>query len=382
LFGKITKFHGSALVEAEIIASVLPETMPLVSDGIDNLGSSYTLAPGSVMIVTGTDKRYILGTDSTWEEMPDVGSEVDEIKAVIPESATAANKLATASDISGENISGSASSTALSVTDAADSRILGISIRGRSSVTGGSIVSVGDNGLTVTTENSDSSQSTSAAFSQSLPVRGIDSDTYDEIIYHGDRQQIVRRCGLVTLSQCTYWRLYEFTEGVKLFGGFITAGCKRAVSGAIGFPCVCDSYTSSLIDPRKMPDKCISVGGNFKGSTMPHPSIVVRDDGYSDVESFLADNGNVTVLFPYSDAAVTSASVSSAEAAALRGLRTFAGTTSVSATDAPIIALEYIRNTDNGKAVEAMFDTQQSQIDNHEQRIADLEDAVAELGGV
>ena len=276
----------------------------------------------------------------------------------------------------------SSSSSSFPITDAADSRILGINIKGRSNVIDGSIVSVGDNGLTVTTENSDSSQSTSAAFSQSLPVRGIDSDTYDEIIYHGDRQQIVRRCGLVTLSQCTYWKLYEYPGGVKLFGGFITAGCKRAPTGVLlGFPCVCSSYTSSLLKPTEMPDKSISVGGNFKGSAMPNPSIVVRDDGYSDAESFLANKGNVTVLFPYSDAAVTSASVSSAEAAALRGLRTFAGTTSVSATDAPIIALEYIRNTDNGKAVAAIFDTQQSQIDNHEQRLADLETAVAEIGG-
>ena len=131
-----------------------------------------------------------------------------------------------------------------------------------------------------------------------------------------------------------------------------------------------------------MPDKSISVGGNYKTSGGQYPTIAVRDDGYSDVTSFLADKGNVAVLFPYSDAAVTSASVSSAEAAALRGLRTFAGATLVSATDAPIITLEYIKNTDNGKAVAAIFDTQQSQIDSHEQRIADLEDAVAELGGV
>ena len=289
-------------------------------------------------------------------------------------------------DLSGKpdcDISGSASGTALSITDAADSRILGISIRGSSSVTGGSIVSVGDNGLTVTTENSDSSQSTSAAFSQSLPVRGIDSDTYDEIIYHGDRQQIVRRCGLVTLSQCTYWNLYEQRGGAKVFAGYITAACKRAPTGvSLGFPCVCSSYTPSLLKPTEMPDKSISVGGNYKTSGGQYPTIAVRDDGYSDVTSFLADKGNVTVLFPYSDAAVTSASVSSAEAAALRGLRTFAGTTSVSAADSPFIELEYIKNTDNGKAVAVIFDIQQSQIDNHEQRIADLEDAVAELGGV
>lgn len=73
MFGKVIKFHGSALIEAELIASSLPGTMPLTSDGIDNLGSGYTLAPGSTMYVTGIDKRYILGTDSTWSEMPGSG---------------------------------------------------------------------------------------------------------------------------------------------------------------------------------------------------------------------------------------------------------------------------------------------------------------------
>lgn len=73
MFGKITKFHGSSLIEVEIITSELPATMPLVSDGIDNLGSGYTLAPGSTMIVTGTDKKYILGTDGTWEEVSSEG---------------------------------------------------------------------------------------------------------------------------------------------------------------------------------------------------------------------------------------------------------------------------------------------------------------------
>ena len=68
MFGKITRFHSSKLVEVEIIAAELPATMPTTSDGIDNLGSGYTLAPGSTMIVTETDKQYILGTDETWEE--------------------------------------------------------------------------------------------------------------------------------------------------------------------------------------------------------------------------------------------------------------------------------------------------------------------------
>ncbi len=68
MFGKITHYHGSALIEVEIIASELPATMPTVSDGIENLDDGYTLAPGSAMIITGADKKYILGDDRIWKE--------------------------------------------------------------------------------------------------------------------------------------------------------------------------------------------------------------------------------------------------------------------------------------------------------------------------
>ena len=73
MFGKIIAYYGTRLIEAEIIASELPEIMPLISDGIDNLGSGYTLAPGSTMIVTSSGKQYILGTDAEWSEL-DSGS--------------------------------------------------------------------------------------------------------------------------------------------------------------------------------------------------------------------------------------------------------------------------------------------------------------------
>ncbi len=68
MFGKVIVYHGTQLIEAQIIASELPETMPLVSDGIDNLGSGYTLAPGSTMLITSSGKRYILSDDYKWVE--------------------------------------------------------------------------------------------------------------------------------------------------------------------------------------------------------------------------------------------------------------------------------------------------------------------------
>ncbi len=66
MFGKVIAYHGTQLIEAEIITSEIPEAMPLISDGIDNLGSGYTLAPGSTIFVTKTNSRYILGDDFKW----------------------------------------------------------------------------------------------------------------------------------------------------------------------------------------------------------------------------------------------------------------------------------------------------------------------------
>ena len=126
MFGKITKCHGSALIEVEIITLKLPVTMPTTSNGIENLDDGYTLAPGSTMIVTGTDKQYILGTDGTWEEYSTggggdlsayqektlsspvtIGAEtattvegaIGAVADVIPNTAASGNKLVTAADI-------------------------------------------------------------------------------------------------------------------------------------------------------------------------------------------------------------------------------------------------------------------------------------------
>ena len=68
MFAKNMIFHGSALVEAEIISTGTPAVFPLTTDNIDNAGSGYTLAPGSTLYVTGAGTTYRLGTDNDWEE--------------------------------------------------------------------------------------------------------------------------------------------------------------------------------------------------------------------------------------------------------------------------------------------------------------------------
>ena len=68
MFAKRVIFHGSALVEANIVSSETPAEFPLTTENIDNAGSGYNLAPGSTIYVTGTGKKYRLGDDNIWKE--------------------------------------------------------------------------------------------------------------------------------------------------------------------------------------------------------------------------------------------------------------------------------------------------------------------------
>ena len=68
MFGKITAYHGNNLIEVEITASQAPAVFPLVSDGIDNLGNGYTLAPGSKIFTTDNTQIFVLGDNYVWEE--------------------------------------------------------------------------------------------------------------------------------------------------------------------------------------------------------------------------------------------------------------------------------------------------------------------------
>ena len=68
MFAKSIIFHSSALAEVEIISSETPSEFPLNTDNIDNAGNGYTLAPGSTIYVTSTEKKYRLGDDNEWQE--------------------------------------------------------------------------------------------------------------------------------------------------------------------------------------------------------------------------------------------------------------------------------------------------------------------------
>jgi len=84
------------------------------------------------------------------------------------------------------------------ITDSADARVQGLTIYGRSEVVDGEIKSVGDDGLTVTTANSDNTLTTSAEFTTALPLRGtLNGATRDELIIGNGKAEVITRCEVV-----------------------------------------------------------------------------------------------------------------------------------------------------------------------------------------
>lgn len=400
MFGKITKFHGSALIEAEIIASELPVTMPTTSDGIDNLGSGYTLAPGSTMIVTGTDKRYILGTDSTWEEMPDAGSEVDEIKAVIPDTATAVNKLATAADVSGEDISKVSTGTDIAVTDAADSFIPALNIQGRSETIGGSIVSVGDYGLTVRTTGKNLASYDVDKFHKYLVEDGTEANagvnsryTISYPIYLKPNTTYVIS-GISASSKspsiCYYNRAGTFVSGEKYNNR--TSFTLTLPEGA-AYCRISNPLDENMVGILQLEEgETATAYEEFRSTAVQITTALPLRSVSSSVYDELDGAAGVVITRCYYDETddevkpldtpMTTA-LSAAELTGLRQLRSFTSLTKISVNDEPAVVLKYIKNTANGITTAQIWDSIQSQIgDDLQQRIADLEDAVAELGGV
>ncbi len=162
----------------------------------------------------------------------------------------------TAHDRSGASITGiadndltsAATGDALAITDAADGYVQEITVKGHSEVVSGEIVSVGDDGLTIT--STDGTASTTAAITTGLPLRSASESVYDEIS-----------------------------------GGNVITRCE-----------------------------------------------IVNDEVAAKATPV------VTPLTP-------------TEKAALAALRTYSGTTSISATDSPVMTVRYLKDTDNGKAV-------------------------------
>lgn len=70
MFGKVTAtFPGKQYVEVEITTETVPETMPLTTADIDNLGGNLALCPGSSLLATSTKQVFVLNENEGWDEL-------------------------------------------------------------------------------------------------------------------------------------------------------------------------------------------------------------------------------------------------------------------------------------------------------------------------
>lgn len=126
----------------------------------------------------------------------DIQQDISDIQAVIPSTASSENKLTTESETA---LKGTTETSPIS--DSADGMVQGLTIYGASEVTEDGIKSVGDNGLAVTTANTDNTEMTSAEFATALPLRGtLDGTTRDELIVGNGKAEVITRCEVVDES--------------------------------------------------------------------------------------------------------------------------------------------------------------------------------------
>jgi hypothetical protein len=114
--------------------------------------------------------------------------------------------------------------------------------------------------------------------------------------------------------------------------------------------------------------------------------ICVRITGIATVSDLTTHLTSNPVTVVYELAEPYEVPMTAAEVTAYHALRTYEDTTNITATDSPTMTVDYLLDTENGKAVgkvtenlDGRMDMQQLQLNDHEQRIADLEDAMTSM---
>lgn len=301
---------------------------------------ALSIAKGAGGSGSGVTKEYV---DS---QVGAVSERVDDVEDVIPSAATPQNKLATAADVSGTAIP--SNSTTSPVTDSADGIVQGITIYGRSEVVDDEIKSVGDNGLTVATANSDNTLTTSAEFTTALPLRGVSDTVRNKLTCTADVKQVETVCGKVRLADLSWSNIVT--------GGF-AVNLADSHSGIIDLICSKYPYDNSVLFSWTSFD-------NYDNKTLYRStgqSIYIKDTDYATVEDFVASLGDAELVYELAEPITTP--LTDAEISAFRGLRTFDGTTNITITDNPDFEFDYLKNSDNGQAVADIQRDLQEQVD-------------------
>lgn len=239
-------------------------------------------------------------------------------------------------------ISGSATGTAITLTDSADGMVQGLTIYGRSEVVEGEIKSVGDDGLTVTTANSDNTLTTSSEFTTALPLCSVSDEIYDTL----DNDKVTKMCAEVDLGDIDF----SYDETYHFFQAHFNSDVKHVRSYQI-IDALCAIY--KVVSVNQVPNNNKTLGIYYE-TTNNINYIRLRDDDYSDAATFKTAVTGVKLIYPL--ATPTTTPLTAAEISAFRQLRTFDSTTNINITDEPEYMLDYLKNTDNGEAISRVVD--------------------------
>jgi len=261
--------------------------------------------------------------------------DVTGIQEVIPDTATSSNKLATAADISNEEIAATATGSSISITDGADADLLKISAKGKSEVVSGEMVSVGASGITITA--TDGTNSTTATITTAKPYRAPSDDYYDSI----DGENVITACGEIDLGDLTWTKNANNEFVTRLIGRYTSSGNSKLL--------LCTKYASGHSSIRA--NKSIW----FEYYNTPE-DILVKDSDYADATGADFKTAVTGEKLVYKLQTDVTTPLSDSEKAALAALKTYENTTTISATDSPVLLVEYIKNTANGNVINTIID--------------------------
>lgn len=217
--------------------------------------------------------------------------------------------------------------TPLTLSDSEAGRIRSIEIKGRSTVSAGSIVSVGNNGLTITT--TDNATTSTAVITTGLPLRGLSSDICDVL----DNTKVTSKTLLIKGSDVS-WGITSI-GGKTGFRSYLTNLPVKNGRTML----LCSTYTANntVTSRNDLADGECTMYAN----TANNHHLYVRDDSFNgDSIAFEAAVANVEFLVELAEPVETS--LTSAEVAAMTALKTYDSTTIISVTDNPSIIVKYM----------------------------------------
>lgn len=286
---------------------------------------------------------------------------ISEIASVIPSGAASGNKLSTASDTASEEISATATGASITLTDSADGNVQDISIKGYSEVISGEIVSVGDNGLTVTTNSKNLFTGLRVGVSIN-PSTGA----FGEWAVAATSDYIPVEPGYYTfsglISDLTNLVCFYDADKQKLDLSTST-GTTRVINNVNAKYIAVSQYQSENIADLVAAAKIQLEKGQTATAYVPNaPTTAAITTGLplrsasDSVYDEITDGNVITRCEVVSDEVVAKATptvtaLSAAEKNALAALKTYNSVTNISATDNPVMTVDYLLNTNNGQAV-------------------------------